>query len=338
MSGPRPKPETLLDEPLPKGPAERVVPPFRVLRAASENTRMMHATLDELLARKRWVFAAMGLALCLSTVWYQVDPPLYSSTVSFYVMPAPVPDKDSPIYLSLHTDAKALPLIATSSPMFDHLIETFKLGAHYGVPVGSPDERTRLHAKLAQRVTVDLHEEDVIAVRVQDHDRTMAAAMANNIFETTRSMVRTEQKADLVRQLGVIQQVIDSTDHIIATRATELVRLADELRSARGAAEDPAKLEQSLMTAANHVAMSNEDLVHQRRNQANLLAMMDAQDGDMIRLRTGAMEDITTSPLWSSVFGILMITLASGLAAAVLLMLIIDNWFTPGTLPIRVKR
>lgn len=92
------------------------------------------------------------------------------------------------------------------------------------------------------------------------------------------------------------------------------------------------------MTAANHVAMSNEDLVHQRRNQANLLAMMDAQDGDMIRLRTGAMEDITTSPLWSSVFGILMITLASGLAAAVLLMLIIDNWFTPGTLPIRVKR
>jgi hypothetical protein len=299
---------------------------------------MMHATLDELMARKRWVFAAMAMAFCLSTVWYWVDPPLYGSTVSFYVMPAPVPDKDSPIYLSLHTDAKALPLIATSSPMFDHLIEAFNLGAHYGVPAGSADERTILHSILAHRVTVDLHEEDVIAVRVQDHDRAMAAAMANDIFETTRTMVRAEQKADLVRQLGVIQQVIDSTDRTLTTRATELVRLADELRAARGGAEDPAGLDQALMTAANHVAMSNEDLVHQRRNRANLLAMMAAQDGDMIRLRTGAMVDIDTKPLWSSVLGILLITLASGLVAAVLLMLIIDNWFTPETQPIPVKR
>lgn len=338
MSGPRPKPEQLLEEPQPRRAAERPAPPFQVLRAATENTRMMHATLDELLARKRWVFAAMALAFCISTIWYWKEPPLYGSTVSFYVMSSSVPEKEVPVYLSVHTDPQALPLIATSSTMFDHLIEAFDLGSHYGVPAGSPNERTKLHGMLEQRVTVDLHEEDVIAVRVRDHDRAMAAAMANEVFETTRAMVRAEQKADLERQLSVIQQVIDSTDRFATKRSTELVRLADELRSARGNGEDPARSEQALMTAANHVAMSNQDLVYQRRNHANLLAMKTLQEGDRIRLRTGAMEDIDTDPFWTAAQGILLITLASGLAAVVLLMLIIENWFAPWPKPIPVRR
>lgn len=338
MSGTRPKPEPLLEESQPRRPADRPVPPFQVLRAATENTRMMNATLDEMIARKRWVFATMALAFCISAIWYWVDPPLYGSAVSFYVLPSSVPEKEVPIYLSVRTDPQALPLIATSSHMFDHLIEVFDLGSHYGVSAKSADQRTILHGIIGQRVTVDLHEEDVIAVRVRDHDRAMAAAMANEVFVTTRAMVRAEQKADLERQLKVIQHVIDSTDRFATTRSTELIRLADELRSARGSGEDPARSEQALMAAANHVAMSNQDLMHQRRNYANLLAMMTDQEGDMIRLRAGAMEDIDTDPFWKAVQETLLITLASGLAAIVLLMLIIENWFAPWPKPNTVRR
>jgi capsular polysaccharide biosynthesis protein len=345
MPGIRPKPETLIDEPLPERPAGRVLPPFQVMRAASENTRIMHATLKEVLVRKNWVFAAMGLAFCVSAAWYWTHPLLYSSTVSFYVLAPPVVDKDEPIYLSVQTDQPTLKNIATSTAMFDHLIDVFGLHEHYDVPPGSPNERAKLHAMLEERVNVDMRESDIVAVGVRDHDPEVAAAMANEVFNAARSMVQVEQQAELARQIHMYQQVIDSTDRFARNRAAELIRLADELRAARGSEGDrlqwqerSVELAQGLMDVANDVAGSNRELVRQRRNHANLLVMASSTDAGTIRLKTRAMEDIDTSPVEGAIQAVLLITLITGAVAALLLLLIIETWLTPAPQPLPVRR
>ena len=222
--------------------------------------------------------------------------------------------------------------------MFDHLIERFDLGVHYGVPAGSPDERTALHGILQERVTVDLRETEMISVRVLDQDRALAAAMANDIFETTVAIVREDRKADLERQLHVFGQVLDSTRRAASERGAELVRLAEVARSTRGERPGAGGAEEALLSAASAVALANQELVQQRRERATLLALLDQPGGEAIQMGSRAMEDIQTYPLFQTILGIVLITVGAGLVSALMLVLIIENWFSLGPQTAALRR
>lgn len=336
MPGTRLSPDPLTSEHATKPTAERAVPPFKVMRAASANTRMMQMTLRELMAHKRWVFAAMALAFGLSTFWYWTHPPLYGSTVSFYVLTSPVQDKEVPIYLSLQTDAVTLRHIATSTAMFDHLIDRYGLQAHYGVPAGSTNERAWLHQTLEAHVTVDLRESDIVSVLVKDSDRMMAAALANGIFAACDSMLRAEQQAQLNGQLRIYEQVMDSTERSAKVQTTELLRMIDELRSLRTEgltdhyeASRAADAEQVLMDAASDVAGIKHELVVQHRNHTNLFMMAKDPVAGPVRLKSRATEDLGPSALWRSVQWILTITTAVGFLVTAVILLLIETWTTP---------
>lgn len=321
---------------------ERAVPPFRVMRAVTENSRMMSASLQELVTHKRWVFAAMAIAFALSTWIYWRNPPLYDSTVSFYVLAPPVSDKDEPIYLSLQTDPITLRHIATSTAMFDHLVAKYDLQTHYGIPNGTPDERAILHQMLQSRVTVDLRESEIVSVMVKDSDRAMAALLANELYTACDSMLRADQQIQLAGQIRVYDQVIDSTDGLARERSAQLLRIAGVLQDLR---KDPSKgmddargeqVEQALIDAADDVASINHDLVVQRRNRANLLVMAQDAGAGPVRLKSKATEDLGPTPLYRSIQWILTITIAAGVVSAALLLLIIETWMTP-PLPAQVS-
>ncbi len=314
---------------------ERVVRPFRVLRAVSENTRMMGVSLRELKAQRRWVFLSMAIACAISSWVYWANPPLYGSTVSFYVLAPPVADKDKPIYLSLHTDAVTLRHIATSTAMFDHLIDTYGLQDHYGIAKGIPDERAILHQLLQSRVTVDLRESDIVAVLVKDKDRNMAARLANGLYAACDSMLRHEQQAQLDGQVRVYDQVIDSTESVAKmgyAQVMDLVQALKEVRSSesnRSQHERAEKIEHALIDAADNVASINQELVVQRRNHANLLVMARDPGSGPVRLKSKATEDLGPTPLRRSIQWILIITLAAGFVSVTLLLLIIETWMAP---------
>ena len=343
-----PEPRTRT-EPLPRTSgsapeAEATVPPFRVLRAVSENTRMMGVSLRELIAHKRWVFLAMAVACTISSWVYWINPPLYSSTVSFYVLAPPVSDKDKPIYLSLYTDPVTLRHIATSTAMYDHLIAKYDLQRHYGVPKGTPNERAILHQMLLARVGVDLRESEVVAVQVRDKERTMAAVIANEVFTACDSMLRAEQHAQLGAQVRVYDQVIDSMEVLAQIGYSKLMGSAQALKELRKGTNDITRneraeeLEYALMDAADEVASINHDLVVERRNHANLLVMARDMGSGPVRLRSMAIEDLGATPLWRSIQWIVTITVAAGVVSALLLLLIIETWMTPVPSPAPLRR
>ena len=180
-----------------------------------------------------------------------------------------------------------------------------------------------------------LREQDLVEVRVLDPDRAMAAAMANAIFEFARSIQREAQQADLSRQMSIFSEVIDSTDRVARTRTAELLEAASRLRIARSnlKGEDEtrplAQAENSLIALSAEVTYANQDLIRQRREHMNLLVLTAQPDADRIRLRSRGMEDLITSPFWDSAKWVLAITLAVGMATAVILLLIIENWSMP---------
>ncbi len=305
---------------------------------------MMSVSLRELIAQKRWVFLAMAIACVISSWVYWVNPPMYSSTVSFYVLAPPVSDKDKPIYLSLYTDPVTLRHIATSTAMYDHLIDRFDLQQHYGVPKGTPDERAILHQMLQVRVGVDLRESEVVAVQVLDKERTMAAALANEVYAASDSMLRAEQQAQLDAQIRVYDQVIDSMEILAQIGYTKLMRSAETLKDLRKGSSEGMRseraeaLEYALMDAADQVASINQDLVVERRNHANLLVMARDMGSGPVRLRSKAIEDLGPTPLWRSIQWIVTITVAAGVVSTLLLLLIIETWMTPVPAPVQLRR
>lgn len=336
MAEARIKPGTFIEEPVRERPEQHASPAFQVLRAASENTRMMNLTIKELMARRRWILAAMLLSAGISSFWFWRHPPMYRSTVTFFVAGAPLPEKNQPIYLGLQTDPQTLVHLATSTEMFDRLIERFDLRTRFKLNGIDGESQSRLHSILRNRILASVREEDLVEVRVADTDRSMAAAMANAIFEFARSIQREAQQADLSRQLRIFSEVIDSTDRIARTRAADLLDVASRLNSARNHIDNDgtrplAQAENDLIALSAEVTSANQDLIRQRREHMNLLVLAAQPDADRIRLKSRAMEDLGTLPFWDSAKWVLVITIAAGIAATVILLIIIENWFTPPT-------
>lgn len=315
------------------------MPSFQVLRTATENNRMVHASLRGLIAQRKWVFGAMALALVISTLFFSLYPPLYTSSVSFYVTGSPVSEQRQPIYLSLHTDASTLEHIGTSTAMLDHLIDKFGLIGHYDIVGDERQARERAHWLLDRRLAVELREDDLVMVMVKDNDRAMAAALANELFVASDSMLRAEQRAQLSAQLHVYEQVVDSTERVARTRTAELQDMVHTLGELRAGGSDGAweqrveVVERALLDAAKEIAFVNNALVAQYRDHANLLAMANDPGAGAVHLRSAAAEDPGPSAFWCSVGWIILIAAGTGLATAGLILLIMESMWT--VLPLR---
>lgn len=325
----------LIEEAQRERKAERALPPFQMRRAAAQNDRMMNMTLTEVRARKHWILLTMLMVMCLSAVWYWLNPPMYRSLASFFVAAPPLPESNQPIYLGLRTEPSTLVNLATSSDLFDRLIERFDLHARYHLPGDTPASQARLYSILEERILASFRAPDLVEVRVMDPDRAVAAAMANAVCEIVRELQHQAQHADLDRQLRVFTEVIDSTDKAAHAGVLELVKaaaLVHKEKDLTSTGDDPGVLEQAenaLLALTTEVTRSNQDLIRHRRERMNLLTLSAEPDADRIRLKTRATEDQRTSPFWDSVKRVLMITLVSGAVAVLILLLIIENWLAP---------
>ena len=293
---------------------------------------MTKILIAELLLRRRWVMAAMLVALIGCLVYFSFNVPLYRSTIEVYakteaselMAEGPFNKTPEPLSLLFHS--------ATSTVMFDRLIERFELHQRFEVPDTGRAGRSVLYSILANRVKAQITKLNSVEIMVKDEDRATAADMANTIHKELTEMYAAEDEAELERLLRIYQVMIDSTDGLAARKSKELYGLAADiagLQKGSGmsieARRELMDMEHQLLRASSQLATSTEDLFHDRRAAGMLLAISKGNEASAIRLKKGANEDMELHPLLKIAELTAMITLLAGLAAVAIILISLDQ-------------
>ena len=293
---------------------------------------MMKIIVPELLLRKRWVIGAMLVAFIGCLVYFAFNAPLYRSTIEVYTKTeagelmddSPISKNPEPLTLIFHS--------ATSTVMFDRLIERFDLHQRFEVPDTGRAGRSSLYRILTDRVKAQITKVNSVEIAVKDEDRAMAADMANAIHEGLMEIQANEDEAELERMMRIYQVMIDSTDVLAARKSKELYGLAADIAGLQGrsgmsieAKRELMDMEHQLLHASSQLATSTEDLFHDRRRSGMLLAISRGNASSAIRLKTRAAEDMELKP-YRKIAGLTaMTTLFAGLAMIAIILLLLDQ-------------
>lgn len=293
---------------------------------------MTQALITELFARKRWVIGAMLIAFLGCLIYFSVNVPLYRSTIEVYakteanelIQDSPLSKAPEPLTILFHS--------ATSTVMFDRLIERFDLHQRFEVPDTGRAGRSVLYSILADRVKAQITKVNSVEIMVKDEDRSMAADMANAIHEGLMEMYAAEDEAELERMMRIYQVMIDSTDGLAARKSKELYGLAADIAGLQKgndmsieAKRELMTMEHQLLQASSQLATSTEDLFHDRRKAGMLLAISKGNEASAIRLKKRANEDMELHPLLKIAELTAMITLFVGLAVVAIILIPLDQ-------------
>jgi hypothetical protein len=284
---------------------------------------MTKALIAELLERKRWVIGAMLMAFLSCLIYFSVNVPMYRSTIEVYTKNAAnelmddSPLSKSPEHLTLLFHS------ATSTAMFDRLIDRFGLHRRFNVPDTSRAGRSELYALLADRVKAQITKMNSVEIAVQDEDRATAADMANTIHEGLLEIYTAEDEAELERMMRIYQVMIDSTDGLAARKSKELFDLATDITGLQKTSTLPAEARKGLMDLEQ--ATSTEDLFQDRRKVRMLLAISKGNEASVIRLKKRANEDMELHPLLKIAELTAIITLGVGLVCVAIILIPLDQ-------------
>lgn len=293
---------------------------------------MKKLVVAELLQHKRWVIGAMLVAFIGCLVYFAFNVPMYRSTIEVYTKTeagelmddSPLSKNPEPLTLIFHS--------ATSTVMFDRLIERFDLHTRFEVPDSGRAGRSQLYKKLTERVKAQITKVNSVEITVKDEDRAMAADMANTIHEGLVEIRAIEDEAELERMMRIYQVMIDSTDVLAARKSKELYGLAADIAGLQGrsgmsidAKRELMDMEHQLLHASSQLATSTEDLFHDRRKAGMLLAISRGNASSAIRLKTRAAEDMELNPCWKIAELTAMITLLVGLTVMAIILLLLDQ-------------
>ena len=293
---------------------------------------MTKIIVAELLLRKRWVIGAMLVTLIGCLVYFAFHVPMYRSTIEVYVKGEAIELMDDSPFNKTPEHLTLLFHSATSTAMFDRLIEQFDLHRRSDVPDTGRAGRSVLYAMLTGRVKAQITKVNSVAITVHDHDRATAADMANAIHEGLKEIYADEDEAELEHTMRIYQVMIDSTDGLATRKSKELYELAADIASLQKGSNMPIEagrellaMEHQLLSAASQLATSTEDLFHDRRKAGMLLALSKGNGSSAIRLKTSASEDMELDPYLKIAGLTVMITLFVGLAVIAMILIPIDH-------------
>jgi hypothetical protein len=257
-------------------------------------------------ALRYWILSAVVVACGAGVVYCILSPTLYASTVVLFVKEPAVVTEPSPFALPDHSPSmKQLFHGATSSQMMEHLLENFDLFHHYRINEADPFRFEKVNAALSRNIRVAMTEMNAISVTVRDRDRDMAAAMANAIFRELQRVTEAQFVAEMALMRKVHYEVITRTEKFSNEQEGALERLF---------ATDPStgKKENGLMDLelaklAGQLAVANEDLFEAKRYYDISDAILKKEHLPRLQLVRKAQRDITTSPVRSALWRILLI-------------------------------
>ena len=286
---------------------------------------------DHLKQSTKWIllFTAVTTFLAVGLLW--LDPIRYSARV---VMLARDGNDNEAVKELLAPDAPAdqsrLYHLATSTAMFEHLIERFDLYTHYGIDTLKPYASELAMNNLVHSVMASEPEGTCLVVTVKDRDRKMASDLANEVYAELRRMAEDLARARVQQTVELYAQVIKSTEIDLDKQMKRLSALypgPTGLQNAIGKATEEvherSSTEFQLAQVVSEVASMNRDLAKAQRVQAITLALADSDHGPEVMLVRRAQEDLSISPPLRVAKRLVMVALLS-FAGALLVSMI---WF-----------
>ncbi len=289
-------------------------------------------TLKDYLGRStKWIILFSATCTLIAAVLLWWDPVRYSARV---VMLARDGNDKGVVKDLLARDAPSdqsrLYHLATSTAMFEHLIERFDLYTHYGIDTLQPYASERAMNNLMHSVTASEPDGTCLVVTAKDRDRKMASDLANEVYAELRRMAEAMSRAHIARTVELYAQVIKATEVDLENqvkRLSALVAGPDGLphgqRKAVGEHAEPSSAEFQLAQIVAEVAAENQDLVEAQRVQAITLALADTEHTPEVLLIRRAQEDVSISPPLRVATRLIIVALLSLLGA----LLVAAVWF-----------
>ncbi len=274
--------------------------------------------LDRFFAVRYWILAVAFAVGGIETFNLYRDPPLYSSSVLFLVDDQSTGKSDPSIPLLERSPSLAgLYHGATSTEMIDHLIERFDLYHYYGISSSEPLGYERVNNDLLDAISVRIVDQNGVVISVQDKDRQLAAAMANEIFLKLQEMTERQVIDDMERKIALYTQVIIGAEQRSTEQSDKLVSIASEFKRLSAGRDPQAKADQlstlnfQLAELVARLSASNDELLKAQRGEEMAAALLRKENLPIIHLVRKAVQDVRTSKVMAALKALLLIPLAA---------------------------
>lgn len=252
------------------------------------------------LGSSRWIllFAVVSTLVVAGAI--QVNPFQYEANIVMLVQDEN--DEQDVKDLLAPADPSRLYHLATSTAMFEHLMDRFDLYTHYGIYPSDPFAKEMAMDMLTENVKASEPEGSCLIVTVKDRDRKIARDMANEVYAELQRMVETMARARIEQTMELYSQVVKTTEADLNDQIDRLhalyATLRGPVRSGPGVVvteEERSSASLQLGRIVAELTTVNQDLMKAQRVQGITLAMAKADRMPEVLLIRQAQEDYSAS-------------------------------------------
>jgi hypothetical protein len=188
----------------------------------------MFEIIKRILERKTIIISIFFLTAFIVGIYEWRTPAEYESSVKFFI-------EEDNLYTSdlnvMHSSSQnRLFYFIKSNEMFDYLIEKFQLYLNYNIDTPSFLHYENICGMLNENIEVKTDIRNAIIVTVKDHDRFLAAAMANEIFKKVTEMNRDFVISVVKKKINIYEQIVQNARGEVKEQTTEFNRLIEECK------------------------------------------------------------------------------------------------------------
>lgn len=139
-------------------------------------------------------------------------------------------ERNAPDFLLSTDQFNRIHQVVYSNGMYDHLIRTFRLFAHYGIDSTDAAAYAGVVDRLSGSIEVKKTPYNAAVITVHDHDPGVATAMANEIAVYTDTLNAAWLMRIQAKRLAVYQSALDDLEQRIRNRQQEVDTLLKRLQ------------------------------------------------------------------------------------------------------------
>ncbi len=189
--------------------------------------------VDFIISHLRWFIIAGIAAAVISAVISLLIRPMYESTVTLYPSSniagasTLLGDPASSAHFFGNDDAtEKLIQVIRSEQVREYLKESYDLVSHYNIKPGERYPNTLLSKKLDKYLHCSKGPLGAVIIRVRDHDRDTASAMANDVAARADTIFNMMRRHAAMVMLGEIEQSLRAQEQLVRVYEDSLGKAA----------------------------------------------------------------------------------------------------------------
>ncbi|MEZ4738619.1 MAG: hypothetical protein R2818_04500 [Flavobacteriales bacterium] len=294
--------EELLDHPAPVAVETHI----RRGRTVVDHVQPTHGTslVQYLLRHTRWILLSAVLVTGLSALFLWSEPSLYSSSIVILTDQQLPIEAENGFAKGRSNGGSKLYYLATSTAMFDHLIDHFDLYDHFGLDPSAPWAYEQASGMLLRNIAAQDLGDGSMLITVRDKDRVMARDMANEVYAELQRTVARIALHWSEKNVALYEAIVAGTSERIDEQSAALRALAAQLaeeedragRAKQFGTKDERTLSGKIDKLAAEITLVHHDLARALRTNEIALAMEREEHIPELYLARSALLDISTSP------------------------------------------